>query len=220
MQTNNTYRPFNSNSSGYKPRPQGSSFGYNRINTGSTYKPGFRKPYVRQENTYGLKKDDMITAPMVIVIGFEGENLGEMTSFDALTLAKEQELSLVEVAPTAKPPVCKIVDWEKFRYELKKKANAPKGASKNDTKVHGLWFTPHIGPGDYQYRIDKIKGWISENHPVKIEIRGQRGRIPQDLFFTLMARIKEDLKEFVKFDSTPKMEGPKRMNLMVSPLKK
>ncbi len=188
-------RPFN-NSSSYRPNP-------NYV----------RRPYVKIENTFGYKKNEMITAQTVNVIDTEGNNLGNMAIAEAIKLAREYEYDLVEVAPNAVPPVCKIVDWEKFRYDLQKKKQQPKSS----TEMKGMWFGVNVGVGDLNHKVERILEFIKDKHPVKIEVRAKGGRQVQNIFQIVMTKILTRLGDEIRLDTEPKFEGAKKYTVIVYP---
>jgi len=186
----------------------------NSNNYKKPYNPNYvRKPFVKVENTYGYNKNAMITSPTVIVIDIEGKNLGEMNIADAIALAKEYEYDLVEVSPNAKPPVCKIVEWEKFRYELQKKKQQPK----TNVEIKGMWFGVNVGEGDLKHKVDRILEFIHDKHPVKIEVRAKGGRQVPNIFQTVMKKILDSLENHIRLDSEPKFEGAKKYTCIVYP---
>lgn len=178
------------------------------------YNPNYvRRPYVKTENTFGYKKNEMIQAANVKVIDTEGENLGEMTLTAAIALARENDYDLVEIVPNSNPPVCKIVEWEKFRYEIQKKRKQPK----TNIEMKGMWFGVNVGDGDLNHKVERILEFISEKHPVKIEIRAKGGRQVPGIFQIVMNKILAILGDKVRVDGTPKFEGGRRFSVVVHP---
>lgn len=206
-------KSFNSSNRPYSSQNRNSTFRTN------SPRPFVRRPYVKVENTYGFKKDSMITAPEVVVIDFEGVNKGTMQLANALALAQEQELTLVEVASHTKPPVCRIVNWEKFRYEAKLKQEAKKSASKNRTRVHTAWFSALGQGGDYEPKLKRIVEWTEDGHQVNIEVRLKGGRYTTDYLVRMMDKVLTDLNGKVKMVDKPKFNGNRKYSVSVFPLK-
>jgi translation initiation factor IF-3 len=188
---------------------------YNPNYRPSTYKgPYIRKPFVKVENDYGFKRNEFITAETVLVIDYEGNALGEMSIAEALKKASEEyELDLIEVSPNAKPPVCRIMSWDKFRYEQSKKQNS----TKKSVETKGMWFSPLIGEQDLNHKIERILEFVGKKHPVKIELR-VRGRISREQINDTMNKIVERLKTSVDMPNPPKQEG-RNLSIMVFPKK-
>lgn len=186
----------------------------NTSNYRKPYNPNYvRRPFVKVENTYGYNKNEMITAQTVNVIDYDGNNIGEMSTSEAIALAKEYEYDLVEVSPNAKPPVCKIVEWEKFRYELQKKKQQPKSS----IEMKGMWFGVNVGEGDLKHKVNRVLEFVAEKHPVKIEIRAKGGRQVANIFQIVMKKILDLLGTEVRLDSEPKFEGPRKYTCIVYP---
>lgn len=202
---NNTQRP---NNNFRNPNYKGTN--YNPNYKSST---GVRKPFVKRENTYGYKKNEMIFAQEILLIDEEGKNVGVTKLADAMQRAQELELDLVEIAPNSKPPVCRIVSWDKFRYEAKKKQGEKKQHSV-ETKV--LWIGINSSSGHLEEKCDRALEFVNKRMPVKIEVRAKGGRIPQGMFFEVMKKILAKLQDNVKIDQQPKFEGARRYSIVVS----
>ena len=139
-----------------------------------------------------------------MVIDAYGNQLGVIDRFEALRIAKEQGLDLIEVAPTAKPPVAKILSWSKFKYQQDKKRKENKGKS---LEMKEMWFKAFIGEGDFGHKIERIKEFLNKKHPVKISIRG-RGRVQSVQLWALLEKIKIALVGSIQEGSEEaKMEG-------------
>ena len=149
------------------------------------------------------------------MIGEEGEQLGVMDVRDAVRAAREKGLDLVEVAPNADPPVCRIIDFGKYQYEAKKKANEAKKKQVTIT-VKEVKFRPGTDDHDYEYRMKHARQWLQEGDKVKVTLR-YRGRemSHQDLGFDLLKRMKGDLADLSKVEQEPKMEGRQVMMVLV-----
>ena len=111
----------------------------------------------------------MIRVPEVSLIDESGEQLGIVETIKALEMAKERDLSLVEVSPNAKPPVCKIIDWGKFQYQ---KAKREKDGKKNQKKtdIKGIRFRPSTGENDLNFKLSQAENFLKKGHKLKVEI--------------------------------------------------
>jgi len=162
--------------------------------------------------------NDKITYPEVRVIDDQGEQLGIMSSADALAKAGEQNLDLVEVSPNASPPVCRIMDYGKFRFEAKKQLNLNKKKTKQ-VQVKEIKFRPRTEEGDYNTKVRKLREFLEKGDKIKVTLR-YRGRefAHQELGLELLTRVSADLDEYGTVDQMPKMEG-RQMVMMMSPRK-
>ncbi len=145
--------------------------------------------------------------PEVRVIGDEGEQLGVMDIRDAIRTARERGLDLVEVAPTAEPPVCRIIDFGKFQYEAKKKANEAKKKQVTIT-VKEVKFRPGTDEHDYSYRMKHAREWLQEGDKVKATIwfRG-REMTHRELGARILEKLEQDLADVGEVEARPRMEG-------------
>lgn len=163
------------------------------------------------------KINDSIQAPELRVLGPEGEALGVMSLQEALNKAEELDLDLVEVSPTANPPVARIVNYGKFLYQKEKKL---KEAKKNQKTVETkeIKFGPHIDKHDFEYRIKRINEFLSKGDKVKVSIRF-RGRelAHTEIGFELIKRIIEQIGENV-IEKPAKMEG-RQILMFLAPAK-
>jgi translation initiation factor IF-3 len=143
----------------------------------------------------------------VRVIGDDGEALGVLDVRDAIRRAKEKGLDLVEVAPTAQPPVCKIIDFGKFQYEAKKKANEAKKKQVTIT-VKEVKFRPGTDDHDYDYRMKHAREWLHEGDKVKATIwfRG-REMTHRELGARILEKLERDLLDVGEVEARPRMEG-------------
>jgi translation initiation factor IF-3 len=141
------------------------------------------------------------------VIGEEGEQLGVLDIRDAIRQAREKGLDLVEVAATADPPVCRIIDFGKFQYEAKKKANEAKKKQVTIT-VKEVKFRPGTDDHDYDYRMKHAKEWLEGGDKVKATIwfRG-REMTHRELGARILEKLEEDLIEVGEVEARPRMEG-------------
>jgi translation initiation factor IF-3 len=155
----------------------------------------------------------------VRLLGPESEPLGIVSLADAQQRAEAAELDLVEIAPTAKPPVCRIMDYGKFRYREAKKAHEAKLKQKQ-IQVKEVKFRPGTDDGDYNIKVRNLKRFLEEGDKTKITLRF-RGRemAHQELGLALLKRVEADLVELGQVEQFPKMEG-RQMVMMVGPKKK
>jgi len=161
----------------------------------------------KSENlNYKFRRNEYIRASEVRVLDEEGNLLGVMTPTEALRLARESELDLIEIAPTATPPVCKITSWSKFKYEYSKKQKSTK---QHSSQLKEMWFKPLTGPGDMEHKVKKIKDFLDDKHKVKITVKpGRTGnRLSKDIYFDLIRRVIEELKDHAEVETQPKLEG-------------
>lgn len=163
--------------------------------------------------------NESIRAKEVLVIGPNGEQLGVLSKRDAINAAINYDLDLVCVAPNATPPVCKILDYGKYRYEQQKKA---KEAKKNQhvTELKSLRLSPVIDTNDYNTKQKQAIGWLNEGNRVRIDMKF-RGRMMtrQDVGMKIMDNFINDLKEVASVDKQPKLEG-NTMSCTLTPIKK
>ncbi|MCH9698754.1 MAG: translation initiation factor IF-3 [Gammaproteobacteria bacterium] len=170
----------------------------------------------------GLKKEDRInrriTAPKVRVIDASGEQAGIMSIGDALRLADNESLDLVEISPNADPPVCRIMDYGKFQFEQNKKQQVAKKKQKQ-IQVKEIKFRPGTGEGDYQVKLRSLTRFLSDGDKAKVTVRF-RGRemAHKDLGMDLMKRIEKDLEEISAVEQHPKQEG-RQMVMVLAPKK-
>ena len=145
--------------------------------------------------------------PEVRVIGEEGEQLGVLGIQEAIRAARERGLDLVEVAPTAQPPVCRIIDFGKFQYEAKKKANEAK-KKQVTIVVKEVKFRPGTDDHDYDYRMKHARDWLHEGDKVKATIwfRG-REMTHRELGSRILQRLEQDLVDVGEVEARPRMEG-------------
>jgi translation initiation factor IF-3 len=160
----------------------------------------------------------MITTPQVRLIDAEGNQAGVVSIRDALAKAQEAALDLVEIAPTAKPPVCRIMDYGKFLFEQNKKRHAAKKKQKQ-IQVKEIKFRPGTDEGDYQVKLRNLIRFLEEGDKAKITLRF-RGRelAHQEIGMQLLKRVETDLAEHGVVEQFPKMEG-KQMIMVLSPKK-
>lgn len=164
----------------------------------------------------GPRINEQITNPQVRLILSDGENVGIVSTKEAIRKALEQGLDLIEISPNGDIPVCKILDFGKYKYEMqKRKADAKKKQKVQETKE--IKFTPNIGDNDYMVKMRAAKKFLEEGDKVKFTLRF-RGREMSyiDLGMEVLRRAKTDLQEVAKIEQEPKMEG-RQMLMLVSP---
>lgn len=163
--------------------------------------------------------NDRIRVPEVRLVGPNGEQVGIVRVEDALRLAQEADLDLVEVAPTARPPVCKLMDFGKFKYEAALKARE---ARKNqiNTVIKEIKLRPKIDPHDYGTKKGHVIRFLKAGDKVKVTImfRGREQSRPE-LGFRLLQRLAEDVAELGFVESAPKQDG-RNMIMVLGPTKK
>ncbi len=160
-----------------------------------------------------------ITAPEIRLIGAEGENLGVVTPARGVQLAEEVGLDLVEISPNARPPVCKIMDFGKFKYEQQKRESEARKKQKT-IEVKEVKFRPNTDTHDYNVKMRNVVRFLENGDKVKVTLRF-RGRemAHQNLGRELLERVAEDIKDIGKVENMPKMEG-RQMIMMIGPLPK
>jgi len=163
--------------------------------------------------------NDEITDHEVRLIDSDGEQVGVVAIDEAQQIAQDADLDLVEIVPNAKPPVCRVMDYGKFKFEQSKKAHAAKKKQKL-IHVKEIKFRPGTEEGDYQTKLRKLTEFLTEGDKTKVTIRF-RGRemMHQDLGVKLLKRIEEDLKEYGEVEQRPKLEG-RQLVMVFTPLKK
>ncbi|MFN3843230.1 translation initiation factor IF-3 [Rehaibacterium terrae] len=165
------------------------------------------------------RKNGEIRVPRVRVIGDDGEMIGVLSRDEALRMAEDAGLDLVEIQPNADPPVCRIMDYGKFRFEQQKKAQAAKKKQKQ-VELKELKFRPVTDVGDYEIKMRNLRRFIAEGDKVKVNIRF-RGRemAHQELGLAMAKKIEDDLGDEVIIEQRPRLEG-RQMIMMIAPKKK
>ncbi len=153
------------------------------------------------------------------LISSTGEQLGIVSTRQAMSMAEEEDIDLVEISPNATPPVCKLMDFGKFKYEQSKKRDEAKKKQKQ-VQIKEIKFRPGTDDGDYNIKMRNIQRFLADGDKVKITLRF-RGRemAHQQLGAQLLKRVQEDLVEVGAVEQFPKMEG-RQMVMMVAPKKK
>jgi len=173
--------------------------------------------FQRRTRDKGPKSNNRINSPEVQVIASNGENLGILNTNEAISMAKEEGLDLIEIAPNAKPPVCKIIDMGKYKYDAQKKANKAKKKQKI-VLLKEIKLRPVTEDHDYNFKLKNAQKFLSKGDKVKFTIRF-KGRELQhsNLGHDLMSKIKEDIKLVGKVEMNPKFDG-KQMIMVIQPL--
>ena len=158
----------------------------------------------------------MITVPTVRLIDDSGENLGIMPAEEAVERAFDAGLDLVEISPNMDPPVCKILDYGKFKYEEQKKANVARKKQKT-IEIKEIKMRPGIDIHDYDVKMRAMQKFLSEGDKVKVTLRF-RGRemAHQDRGLMVLQRVQGDLAEIAKVEQFPVMEG-RQMTMVIAP---
>ena len=165
----------------------------------------------------GPKFNNRINSPEVQVIASSGENLGILNTNEAISMAKEEGLDLIEIAPNARPPVCKIIDIGKYKYDAQKKANQAKKKQKK-IEVKEIKLRPVTETHDYQFKIKNAQKFISKGDKVKFTIRFKGRELQHShLGEELMDKIKVDMQEVGKVELDPRFDG-KQIIMVIQPL--
>jgi translation initiation factor IF-3 len=174
---------------------------------------------VKRISTTEPRLNDRIRAPRCRLIGEDGEQLGIFMTTDAMRMADDAALDLVEIAPNADPPVCKIMDYGKYKYELEQKA---KKARKHQTRVElkEIKFRPKIDKHDYETKKKHVVRFLEAGAKVKVTImfRG-REMVHAERGLAILERLEADIAELAFVESKPKLEG-RNMFMLVAPTKK
>ena len=178
----------------------------------------FKQNYFqRRTKDKGPKSNNRINSPEVQVIASNGENLGILNTNEAIAMAKEEGLDLIEIAPNAKPPVCKIIDMGKYKYDAQKKANKAKKKQKK-IELKEIKLRPVTETHDYQFKIKNAQKFISKGDKVKFTIRFKGRELQHShLGNELMNKIKEDMQDIGKVELDAKFDG-KQMIMVIQPL--
>ncbi len=180
--------------------------------------PEFKQNYFqRKTKPRGPRFNHRINSPEVQVITSDGENLGILNLQDAISRAKDQGLDLIEISPNARPPVCKIMDMGKFKYDQQKKANKAKKKQRK-IELKEIKLRPVTEVHDYTFKIKNAQKFLSKGDKVKFTIRF-KGREMQhsNLGNDLMEKIKQDMQSIGKVELQPRLDG-KQMIMVIQPL--
>ena len=178
----------------------------------------FKQNYFqRRTKDRGPRSNNRISSPDVQVIASDGENLGVLNTNEAISMAKNQGLDLIEIAPNANPPVCKIMDMGKYKYDAQKKANKAKKKQKK-IEIKEIKLRPVTEIHDYTFKIKNAQKFLSKGDKVKFTIKF-KGRELQhsNLGDELMQKIKTDMEKLGKVELQPKFDG-KQMIMIIQPI--
>ena len=172
---------------------------------------------IAQERTHRINGE--IRVPEVRLTGLDGEMIGIVRTSQALAMAEEADVDLVEVAPNARPPVCRLMDYGKFKFQEQKKA-AEARAKQKVIQVKEIKFRPGTDENDYQVKMRNIKRFIEDGDKVKITLRF-RGRemAHQEIGMRQLERVRDEMGELIQVESMPKLEG-RQMVMMIAPARK
>ena len=174
----------------------------------------------KRNNTPTWRINQNIYANELRVIGEDGKQLGVLSKSEALAKAEEAGLDLVEIAPTAKPPVAKIIDFAKFRYQEEKKAREAKLKERRGSELKEIWFTPFMADNDYQVRLERVKEFLADGNKVRIAVRFKGRQMGSKQFgYQVAERIVKDTKANAVVDQEPKFIG-RQLLMGLSPFKK
>ena len=178
----------------------------------------FKQNYFqRRTKDRGPRSNNRITSPEVQVIASDGENLGILNTNEAIAKAKNLGLDLIEIAPNTNPPVCKIMDMGKYKYDAQKKANLAKKKQKI-IALKEIKMRPVTETHDYEFKVKNAKKFIAKGDKVKFTIRFKGRELQHShLGDELMTKIKEDMKDIGKVELDPKFDG-KQMIMVIQPL--
>jgi translation initiation factor IF-3 len=160
--------------------------------------------------------DEFIKSPKVRVIDQDGENLGVLYTREAIAMAQEAGLNLVEVSPGADPPVCKILDVGKFKYEAQKKAAAARKNQKTQ-EIKEIKMRPNIDEHDYQTKMKAVQRFLEEGDKVKLTLRFRGRELSHgELGLKLLERVRDETAELAKVEQLPRLEG-RQMLMVIAP---
>ena len=173
--------------------------------------------FQRRTKPKGPRTNERIRAKEVQVISSDGKNLGTLSTQEAINIAKQEGLDLIEISPNANPPVCKIIDIGKYKYDQQKKAHKAKKKQKI-MNLKEIKLRPVTEIHDYSFKIKNAKKFLSKGDKVKFTVQF-RGREMQhtNLGYELMKRIREDTSELGKVEVHPKFEG-RQIIMIIQPL--
>jgi translation initiation factor IF-3 len=170
-----------------------------------------------QKNEHRINRE--ITVPEVRLIGLDGEQVGVVKLADALAMGEEAMVDLVEISASAQPPVCRLMDYGKFKYQEQKKAHEAK-LKQHVIQVKEVKFRPGTDDGDYDVKLRNLTRFLEEGDKAKITLRF-RGRemAHQEIGMRMLERLKADLDAVGQVEQMPKLEG-RQMIMMIAPRKK
>ncbi|WP_371379649.1 translation initiation factor IF-3 [Thalassotalea aquiviva] len=166
------------------------------------------------------KLNDLITASEVRLIGLDGEAMGIVSIDEALDAAEKANVDLVEISPTAKPPVCRVMDYGKFLYEKSKELKEQRKKQKQ-IQVKEIKFRPGTDEGDYQVKLRNLRRFLEGGDKAKVTLRF-RGRemAHQELGIELLNRVKADLEDLASCESFPRKVEGRQMVMVLAPIKR
>ena len=178
----------------------------------------FKQNYFqRRTRDKGPRSNNRITSPDVQVISSDGNNLGILNTTEAIRKAKEEGLDLIEIAPNANPPVCKIMDMGKYKYDAQKKANKAKKKQKK-IELKEIKLRPVTEVHDYKFKLKNAQKFLSKGDKVKFTIKFKGRELQHShLGNELMDKIKQDMQEIGNVELHPKFDG-KQMIMVIQPL--
>ena len=176
-------------------------------NFNSNFQPSYRKNLPR--------KNQYINASQVQLISSSGENLGVIKTQEALQMATEEDLDLIEINPNAKPPICKIMDYSKYMYDKKKKQKKSKGKSKDQKELR---FSPVIEQHDVDVRVSRAKKFLEKGHNVKLTIF-RKGRQTHEQAKEVMDDLLKIFEGYNTIETQPRQEG-RKLYITIKPEKK
>lgn len=177
----------------------------------------FQSRKLPEKNAHRLNRE--ITAPEVRVIDVNGQAIGILPTSEALRLAEQHDVDLVEIAPTAQPPVCRLMDYGKFKYEEQKKSHEARLKQKQ-IQVKEIKFRPATDEGDYQIKLRNLRRFLQDGDKAKVTLRFRGREIThQELGLRLLERVKADLEEQGVVEQMPKLEG-RQMVMIIAPKRK
>ncbi len=172
----------------------------------------------RQKKSF-WRTNQNIQAQQLRVIGPDGKQLGLFSKAEALAKAEEEGLDLIEIAPTAKPPVAKIMDFAKFRYQQDKKEREAALKEKRGTEQKEIWLTPFMADHDYQVRLSRIREFLEDGSKVRVAVRFTgRQMAHREFGYEMCKRACNDTKLISKMDGEPKFLG-RQLMFTLSPVK-
>ena len=180
--------------------------------------PEFKQNYFqRRTKDRGPRSNNRITSPEVQVINSNGENLGVLNTNDAIKKAKNEGLDLIEIAPNVNPPVCKIMDMGKYKYDAQKKANKAKKKQKK-VELKEIKLRPVTEVHDYTFKIKNAQKFLSKGDKVKFTIKFKGRELQHShLGNELMDKIKQYMQQICRVELQPKFDG-KQMIMVIQPL--
>ncbi|MBI4029250.1 MAG: translation initiation factor IF-3 [Candidatus Blackburnbacteria bacterium] len=174
--------------------------------------------FFKQKKTF-WRVNQNIRSPQLRVIDSEGKQIGILSVREALEKAAELGLDLVEIAPTAKPPVAKVIDFAKFRYQQEKKEKESRRKEKKGSEQKEVWLTPFMGESDYNVRLERVKEFLGEGNKVRVVVRFTGPQMSHREFGYQMAeKVKKDTQDMAGIDQAPKFLG-RQLMMVLTPVK-